>query len=150
MKFTITFSGLSFIVEINFWRPPENVDSCDLFIMQVVERSSLVSVHFREAFSHPYISFFHLLVNGFPVIREYGSSLYVGLARAVPPTNTNFQLLLLPTQAGMPHTNIITKPQYVLHHVKFLPVAANAHHAKGIDMYLELCIVGGQNEMQMK
>ena len=30
--------------------------------------SSLVSVLFREAFSHPYISFFHLLVNGFSVI----------------------------------------------------------------------------------
>ena len=27
--------------------------------------SSLVSVLFREAFSHPYITFFHLLVNGF-------------------------------------------------------------------------------------
>ena len=25
----------------------------------------LVAVLFREAFSHPYISFFHLLVNGF-------------------------------------------------------------------------------------
>ena len=29
--------------------------------------SSLVSVLFREAISHPYISFFHLLVNGFSV-----------------------------------------------------------------------------------
>ena len=38
---------------------------------------------------------------------------------------------------------IITKPQYVLHHVKFSLVASNAHHEKGIDMYLELCIVGG-------
>ena len=36
--------------------------------MQVVESSSLVSVLFKEAFSHPYISFFHLLVNGFSVI----------------------------------------------------------------------------------
>ena len=27
----------------------------------------LVSVLFREAISHPYISFFHLLVNGFCV-----------------------------------------------------------------------------------
>ena len=26
------------------------------------------------------------------LIREYGSTLYVGLARAVSPTNTNFQL----------------------------------------------------------
>ena len=31
--------------------------------MQVVERSSLVSVLFRIAFNHPYFSFFHLLVN---------------------------------------------------------------------------------------
>ena len=36
--------------------------------MQVVESSSLVSVLFGEAFSHPYISFIHLLVNGFSVI----------------------------------------------------------------------------------
>ena len=45
---------------------------------------------------------------------------------------------------------IITKSQYELHHVKFLPVAANAHHAKGIEMHLELCIVSEQNKMQMK
>ena len=35
------------------------------FGLQVVERSFLVSVLFREVFSHPFISFFHLLVNGF-------------------------------------------------------------------------------------
>ena len=35
---------------------------------RVIENSSLVSVLFREVFSHPYISFFHLLVNGFSVI----------------------------------------------------------------------------------
>ena len=34
----------------------------------VIESSSLVPVLFREAFSHPYISFFHLLVNGFSVM----------------------------------------------------------------------------------
>ena len=39
------------------------------------------------------------------LIREYGSTLYVGLARAVPPTNINFQPLLPPTQAGMPYIN---------------------------------------------
>ena len=37
------------------------------FRFQVVEISSFVSVLFREAFSHPYISFFHLLVNDFCV-----------------------------------------------------------------------------------
>ena len=34
----------------------------------VDESSSLVSVLFREALNHPYISFFQLLVNGFSVI----------------------------------------------------------------------------------
>ena len=37
-------------------------------------------------------------VNGFSVIREYGSTLYVGLARAVSPTNTNFRLTFLLTR----------------------------------------------------
>ena len=37
------------------------------FGLHVVDSSSLVSVHFRESFRHPYISFFHLLVNGFAV-----------------------------------------------------------------------------------
>ena len=35
--------------------------------LQVVESSSLVSLLFREVISHPYISFFHLLVNDFSV-----------------------------------------------------------------------------------
>ena len=68
-----------------------------IFYSQIVESSSLVSVLFREAISHPYISFFHLLVNDFSVIREYGSTLFVGLARAVSPTNKNFQLTFLLT-----------------------------------------------------
>ena len=69
-----------------------------IFYSQIVESSSFVSVLFRDAISHPYISFFHLLVNGFSVIREYGSTLYVGLARAVSPTNTNFRLTFLLTR----------------------------------------------------
>ena len=39
------------------------------------------------------------------IIRECGSTLYVGLAHAVPPTNTKFKPLLLLTQTGMPYTN---------------------------------------------
>ena len=39
------------------------------------------------------------------VIGECSSTLYVGLAHAVLPTNTKFKLLLLPTQMGMPYTN---------------------------------------------
>ena len=35
--------------------------------LQVVESLSLVTVLFKEAFSHPYISFFNSLVNGFSV-----------------------------------------------------------------------------------
>ena len=65
---------------------------------RAIEISSLGPVLFREVFSHPYIFFFHLLVNGFSVIREYGSTLYVGLARAISPTNTNFRLTFLLTQ----------------------------------------------------
>ena len=38
---------------------------------RVIESSSLVPVLFREVFSHPYISFFHLLVNGFSVTCIY-------------------------------------------------------------------------------
>ena len=38
-----------------------------IFYSLIVESSSLVSVLFREAISHPYISFFHLLVNVFSV-----------------------------------------------------------------------------------
>ena len=38
-----------------------------IFYLQIVESSSLVSILFREVISHPYISFFHLLVNGFSV-----------------------------------------------------------------------------------
>ena len=39
----------------------------DITFGLLVERSSLVSVLFKEAFNYPYISFFHLLVNGFSV-----------------------------------------------------------------------------------
>ena len=42
-----------------------------IFYSQVVESSSLVPVLFREAISHPYISFFHLLVNVFSVTSLY-------------------------------------------------------------------------------
>ena len=43
------------------------VEYIEICRMNQVESSSLVSVLFREAISHPYISFFHLLVNGFSV-----------------------------------------------------------------------------------
>ena len=51
------------------------------FGLQVVESSSLVSVLFREALNHPYISFFRLLVNGFSVTcnnNNYHNHLHTG------------------------------------------------------------------------
>ena len=39
-----------------------------IFYSQIVESSSLVSVLFREAISHPTSPFYHLLVNVFSVI----------------------------------------------------------------------------------
>ena len=69
--------------------------------MQVVQSSSLVSVLFREAFSHPYISFFHLLVNGFSVTcnnNNYHNHLlqtvflevYLSIATSLVPLVNNF------------------------------------------------------------
>ena len=50
----------------------------------------------------PYIFLFHLYTHNVFVspilIREYGSTLYVGLARAVSPTNTNLRLTFLLTR----------------------------------------------------
>ena len=42
-----------------------------IFYSLIVESSSLVSLLFREAISHPYISFFHLLVNVIAVTSIY-------------------------------------------------------------------------------
>ena len=39
------------------------------------------------------------------LVGECGSTLYVGLAHVVPPTNTKFKLLLPPTQVSMLYTN---------------------------------------------
>ena len=50
---------------------------------------------FIEAFNHPYIYFFHLSESA---IGQCGSTLYVGLARIAPPTNTNFRLTFLLTR----------------------------------------------------
>ena len=60
--------------------------------------SALLSVLLEKRLTIPTSPFFHLLVNSFSVIREYGSTLYVGLARAVSPTNTNFRLTFLLTR----------------------------------------------------
>ena len=58
-----------------------------IFYSQIVESSSLVSVLFREAISHPYISFFHLLVNGFSVIRIQSHIVLLYINIIVPSFN---------------------------------------------------------------
>ena len=66
---------------------------------RVIESSSLVPVLFREVFSHPYISLFHLLVNGFSVIiiiiiiiffRRVFSKYTEAIATSLVPLVTNF------------------------------------------------------------
>ena len=48
----------------------------------------------RKHMEYTFFFFLHIPSN----IREYGSTLYVGLARAVSPTNTNFRLTFLLTR----------------------------------------------------
>ena len=47
--------------------------------------------------THRFLSLLHCAIF-VALIREYGSTLYVGLARAVSPTNTNFRLTFLLTR----------------------------------------------------
>ena len=62
--------------------------------------SALPSILLEKRLAFPTSPFFHFLVNVFSVISEGGSALYVGLARAIPPTNTNFRLTFLLTQSS--------------------------------------------------
>ena len=38
LKFEVNyhFSSLSFVAEVNFWRPPKIFDSCDLFMLIII------------------------------------------------------------------------------------------------------------------
>ena len=65
--------------------------------LQVVEAHPLFPYLLEKRLAIPTSPFFHLLVNGFYVIRECGSTLYVGLAQVILPTNTKFKPLLLTT-----------------------------------------------------
>ena len=61
--------------------------------------SSMMKVHgATNSNSKNYIRLIFIFI----VIREYGSTLYVGLARAISPTNTNFRLTFFtnPTSGG--------------------------------------------------
>ena len=49
----------------------------------------------------------------FIILREYGSTLYVGLAHTFTPTNTKFQPLLLPTQPVTDPYCMPMAPRYI-------------------------------------
>ena len=56
----------------------------------------------QDPYKDQYARFLHVKADlgmaMYVYIREYGSTLYVGLARAVSPTNTNFRLTFLLTR----------------------------------------------------
>ena len=58
----------------------------DTYQWNCIESSSLVPVLFKEVYSHPYISFFHLPVNGFSVI------VYTYIESTFPLTSFTFSL----------------------------------------------------------
>ena len=64
----------------------------------VIENSSLVSVLFREVFSHPYISFYHLLVNVFCVITISGNIIYT--YNLLDPIRIGFLFSVISAQIG--------------------------------------------------
>ena len=59
---------------------------------RVIESSSLVPVLFREVFSHSYISFFHLLVNGFSVTCKHKGSAEYWTRTLMVPGWMNYRL----------------------------------------------------------
>ena len=70
------------------------------------ETGYCIQSHLRFNGSYPRAQASRVMKSGLSVyiyireygIREYGSTLYVGLARAVSPTNTNFRLTFLLTR----------------------------------------------------
>ena len=64
-----------------------NFKSTITFLALVLTRKSILVPAKKNCFLRLFIN-----------IREYGSTLYVGLARAISPTNTNFRLTFLLTR----------------------------------------------------
>ena len=67
-----------------------------------IYKINMLAPMFHLAYTHCHVRCPGPLSNFFPElcsnIREYGSTLYVGLALAVSPTNTNFRLTFLLTR----------------------------------------------------
>ena len=72
----------------------------DVIKMDACKHSTIKSSHHPVCKTSADITFEHVFadVRESAVIREYASTLYVGLARAVSPTNTNFRLTFLLTR----------------------------------------------------
>ena len=85
--------------------------SCFSRIKQVYRTQTLTSTehHFPGILSHFWVQLSgrnpFLPPNKNGKFLRFFITLYVRLQHAVPPTNTKFKLLLLPTQAGIPFTN---------------------------------------------
>ena len=75
---------------------------------------------------------FFILRIVFLLIRECSSTLYVGLARAVPPTNTNFRLTFL--LARLEEALYEDLPVYIEHQIKFEVY----HHFSGLSFIDEV------------
>ena len=80
------FYGLNLIQEALPWL---GKDFELVSFLKIYFASNLITLMSLKELQLPFISF---------VIRQYGSTLHVGLARAVSPTNTNFRLTFLLTR----------------------------------------------------
>ena len=68
----------------------------ELFLGVVALKTPIPQNHYLRD-KVPFLKSGHICMYVCMYIREYGSTLYVGLARAVSPTNTNFRLTFLLT-----------------------------------------------------
>ena len=67
-------------------------------VIIIIVKVSMHNLHHYFVIKVIKIHLMGLLFSSTCTIREYGSTLYVGLARAVSPTNTNFWLTFLLTR----------------------------------------------------
>ena len=72
----------------------------DVKLRILIELLILYSLVYLTGFLNKWLIFYDFFATKVVLtfIREYGSTLYVGLARAVSPTNTNFRLTFLLTR----------------------------------------------------
>ena len=71
-------------------------------------------VLFSEAFSHPYISFFHILVNGFSVINIYSCTWTTDLWYQTDELQGSFRIIMNIITVNMPDIYISTKAPVIV------------------------------------